>query len=172
MTQHQPGAPGQWQTPCEAPRRQAWSWRSFAVGIVAGIVTGAIGLFGLGAILFEDDIAADLEAERATNSGPQVTRAESIFDEAQEAIESTQQCNGVVCVGLNEVRLDDIESSLVAVMPRQASIDLSLAYGEWYRANRVWSSQWCNQETNETCDQAQQDMNQALAAMKAMMPSN
>lgn len=165
-----PPPPGQWDASYEVPRRRWWSWQSFVGGSVTGIIIGIIGLFALGAILFEDEIAATPEAEQAPRAEYQWTQAQVVPSETRDAIQSTMTCTGVVCVGINEVRLDAIESYLAGVQPRQASIDLSHAYGDWYQANRIWSTQWCQQETNQTCDQAAQDMNEALQTMKQLMP--
>lgn len=171
MTNLPPAPYGHRPAPYEVPRQRWWSWRSFVAGALAGVIVGILGLFALGAILFEDEIAADLEAEQPRKPEYQWTQAQVVPAETREAIRSAMNCSGVVCVGINEIRLDEIESYLAGVQPRQASIDLSHAYGDWYRANRIWSSQWCQQETNQTCDHAAQDMNEALNIMKQLMPA-
>lgn len=169
MTNQQPSMSGPWKASFEELPRKKWSWMPFFLGIATGITVGIIGVFALGAVLFEDDIVADLEAARADDAS-HVTRAESVPRDAQEAILKLLPCNDQLCVQMNKVRLEDIGVSLVAVQPRQASIDLSHTYGEWHRALHIWDSQWCNQETNETCDEAAQDMNDAIHTMRYIVP--
>lgn len=173
VTEESPALPGQWQVAYAVPRRRWWTWQSFAAGSVAGIISGIIGLFALGAVLFEDDIATDLEADKDRNASYQWTQAQVVPSEARDAIQSTMTCTGVACVGINKVRLDSIESYLAGVAPRQASVDLSYAYGDWYRAHRIWTSQWCQHEsrlTESPCAQAVREMNEALQIMAQLMP--
>ena len=66
--------------------RRNWSWLAFTVGIVAGIIIGIVGLFGLGAVLFQDDVSAALEDEQTST-------------EVQTAAADLEECYGMNVYG-------------------------------------------------------------------------
>lgn len=133
------------------------------VAVVAVFVLVALAfLAGLGW-----DDAARQDVGEAMENPPVATK---VFDDVAENLASLRTCNGqVMCITVNNLRLEDVESGFAGAQPREASIALSRAYADWQGSHGIYTSQWCEQEKNELCDEAIANLDVASQTMKAIV---
>lgn len=114
-----------------------------------------------------DDAVEQVEAAETIESPPVATR---VFDDVREGLGSLRVCNGqVLCITMNDLKLEDAQSGFAGAQPREASIALSRAYGDWQNAHGIYTSQWCEQEENELCAEAIENLDAASETLKAII---
>lgn len=154
--------PGPWTATGQPETKKSRTW-----WIVGGVIVAALALFaaylmGRG---WDTAVATDADAELA-----EVVQASSVPLEVSETIPKLLPCSAsMACIGVNNVRLDDVQSSIAAVMPREASEGLSTAIGDFQRAHSIYSTQWCEQEEYEICDESVSEMNDAIGVMQQIV---
>ena len=114
-----------------------------------------------------DDAVGQVQSEEAIESPPVATR---VFDDVREGLSTLRACNGqVMCITMNNLKLEDAQSGFAGAQPREASIALSKAYGDWQSAHGIYTSQWCEQEENELCGEAIANLDAAAQTLKAII---
>ena len=140
----------------EAQPTRRWSWTTYAAGVATGVIVGAAGFFGLGALLFEDDIQADLQTESTDSFA---------VDYAQDyaAQLTTCEAHSRSCHEYNDNLVNAINNALDNPPPglKYALISFSTEYASFV-------NQRCGvNKSNVMCGLAGMNMNLAVATIKA-----
>ena len=114
-----------------------------------------------------DEATLQESAENETENPPVATR---VFDDVEENLASLRTCSGqVMCITMNNLRLENAQSGFAGAQPREASIALSRAYSDWQGNHAIYTSQWCEQEENELCAEAIANLDVASQTLKAII---
>lgn len=133
-------------------RRRRWSWLSFAVGIVVGVV----GFFALGSVLFSDDISTALEEEKG--SGSAVEQVQTIAAQM-----TTCDPHGRSCHFNNMERVNEIDLA----MPERPS-GLNNALVSFRTEYGSFTGRGCGRNTsNAICGLTGLNLNLAVSTVKA-----
>lgn len=139
-----------------APKARRWSWPSFGAGIATGAVVGVAGVFALGAVLFEDDIRADLAA---------ASDGQASVSQVQEYAARLTTCDAHdrACHRSNQEMTSSISEAIdnPPAKLQNALVSFSTEYNSFV-------SRDCGVNTsNVMCGLAGMNMNMAVATIKA-----
>lgn len=154
---------GPWTPTGKSESKNSRTW-----WVVGGVIVALLALFA--AYLMGRGWDEATGANEETQSSSSVVVASTVPDNVTDEISSLLRCSReMVCAGLNNARLEKIRSSIAAVHPREASVALSEAIGDWQRAYSIYNTQWCQQEEFEVCDVAADEMDESVWQMKQIV---
>lgn len=144
-----------YQSPNPPPPKTGWSWSTFVIGAVVGIFVGVIGVFAVGALLFEGQISADLKEAEAEQSA--IEQVQSLSAQLGTCDAHDRRCHME-----NKAQVDRIDAAMTNQPPA-----LGNAITSFSTEYESFTSRNCGiVKTNVMCGLAGMNMNVAVSTIK------